>query len=125
MSDLIQAVIKQARVHGLPLARLADKAGIRPETLSRLQHRDNFDVRTLHSLALAVGCRVALVPLNQDDDEYSTYSPRENARAKVKSRKHDEEMIASGIMSSEEVQKRNGFFSLPNARVAVKSVAKG
>lgn len=122
MSALIQAVLKQARINGLPLARLADKAGIRAETLSRLKHRDNFDMKTLHSLALAVGYRVVLLPLEQDDD-HDVYSPQENARAKISARKHDEELVSSGAVSAEEVQRRNGFFSLPNAKVSIKGAA--
>jgi hypothetical protein len=66
MSDLIEQIFARARLHNLPKARLADKAGLRPETLSRLKHQDSCDLRTLSDLALAVGYRLALVPIEQD-----------------------------------------------------------
>jgi len=121
MSDLIAEIFERARVKNVPIARLADKAGVRPETLSRLKHRDNYDMKTLHCLALAVGCRLALVPIDQDGG-YAVYSPRDNARAKVESRRRDEEMVASGLVSREDVQRRNGFFSLPHANFPIKGL---
>lgn len=118
MSDLIHEIFRQARIRNLSKARLADKAGVRPETLSRLKHRENFDMRTLSSLALAVGCRLALVPLELGED--AVFSPRENARAKAKSRRLDEEMIELRLASREEVQRRNAFFAFPNAQFRIK-----
>jgi len=120
MSDLIEEILLQARIRNLSKARLAEKAGLRPETLSRLKHRENFDVSTLNSLALALGCRLALVPLERGED--GVYSPHENARAKARSRRRDEEMIASGLASPEEIQRRNAFFALPNAKFRIKGL---
>ncbi len=120
MSSLIEQIFLQARIKNVPKARLADKAGLRPETLSRLSHRDNFDVKTLNSLALAVGCRLALVPLESGKD--AVFSPHENARAKARSRQRDEQAINSGQVSREEVQHRNAFFALPNAKFRIKGL---
>lgn len=122
MSDLIEEIFERARIKNVPKARLADKAGVRAETLSRLKHRGNFDVRTLRCLALAVGCRLALVPLDQDGND-AVYSPSENARAKAKSRQRDEQMILSGRASREEMQQRSGLFSLPHAKFLFKGLA--
>ena len=121
MRDLIEEIFARARVKNLPLARLADKAGVRAETLSRLKHRDDFDMKTLHSLALAVGCRLALVPLGQHGED-AIYSPRDNARAKAEARRNDEAMVSSGRMSRAEVQRRSGFFSLPRAKFPIKGL---
>lgn len=122
MSDLIDEIFRLARAKGVSQARLADKAGLRPETLSRLKHRENFDAKTLHCLALAVGCRLALVPIDQDG-ERKVYSPRDIAREKADSRRRDEEIVASGLASRQQVQHRNGFFSLPHAKFPIKGLA--
>lgn len=120
MSELIEAIFARARYKGVPMARLADKAGLRPETLSRLKSRENFDWRTLNSLALAVGCRLELVPLDAAAGD-AVYSPRDNAIAKVESRQHDEALIASGQASPEEIQHRTAF-SLPRAKFPLKGL---
>lgn len=121
MSNLIEEIFERARVKGVPKARLADKAGLRPETLSRLKHRDNFDVKTLNCLALAVGCRLALVPLDERGND-AVSSPHDNARAKAESRQRDEQVVASGVASREEMQRRTGFFSLPNATFPIRGL---
>ena len=48
VSRLVEQIFLQARIKNLPKARLADKAGLRPETLSRLSHR-RFDLPLRHS----------------------------------------------------------------------------
>ncbi len=113
MSELIDEIFERARDKNVPQTLLASKAGVRPETLSRLKHRDNCDVRTLENLALAVGYQLALVPLEQGG-KYQLYSPRERAREKAASRRHDAELIASGQATREQIQRRNAFFSIPN-----------
>lgn len=121
MRDLIDQVFQLARISGLSRARLADKAGLRPETLSRLKHREDVDAKTLHCLARAVGCRLALVPLDQGD-ESNLYSPHAIAREKAEARRLDEEMIASGLVSRQEVQRRRGFFALSRAKFPIKGL---
>lgn len=116
MSELIEQIFAQARLHNLPKARLADKAGVRPETLSRLKHQDNCDLRTLNDLALAVGYRLALIPIEQEGARIS------RAREKAQSRRSDEALIAAGLASKEEVQRRNGFFSLPGVGFSAKNL---
>jgi transcriptional regulator with XRE-family HTH domain len=122
MSDLIDDIFGLARAKGVSQARLAAKAGLRPETLSRLKHRDNFDARTLHRLARAVGRRLAVVPLDSDDG-HAVYSPRAIAREKAESRRLDEDAVASGRASRQEIQRRSGFFSLPRAKFPIKGLS--
>lgn len=121
MNDLIEEIFARARAKAISKSGLADKSGIRPETLSRLVRRDDCDLMTLRRLALAVGCRLALVPLSQDDGD-AVYDPRDHARAKARSRRRDEEDVQSRRASREEVQRRGGFFSLPRATFAIKGL---
>lgn len=111
-NELVESILARARVKNLAMSRLADKAGIRPETLSRLKRRDNFDVETLRRLALAVGCKLVVVPLSETEGDV-VYSPQANARAKQEARHRDEELIHSGAVSALEIHRRNGLFAFP------------
>ncbi|MFA7594522.1 MAG: helix-turn-helix transcriptional regulator [Thiohalobacteraceae bacterium] len=65
----VQALLKQilavAKTQGIPGKELAVRAGIAPETLSRMKGRGSGDAAVLDALARVVGLRLALVP----DDE--------------------------------------------------------
>lgn len=120
IDKLLEQVLLQARVKGIPMARLAERAGIRAETLSRLKRRRDADVSTLHNLALAAGFRLALVPLDESRGD-PVYSAAEHARAKAAARQRDEELLARGV-SRESVQRRNAFIPVPAAEVEIKGV---
>lgn len=60
-SVLLSTVLAQARSRGIDQRELARRAGIRPETLSRLKGRGEGDLGTLDRMARVVGLRLALV----------------------------------------------------------------
>lgn len=68
-NNQVQALLKQilavAKTQGIPGKELAVRAGIAPETLSRMKGRGSADAAVLDALARVVGLRLALVP----DDE--------------------------------------------------------
>ncbi len=64
-SRLLNQVLAGARAAGIDQRDLALRAGIRPETLSRLKSKGRGDFETLDRMANVVGLRLALVP---DDD---------------------------------------------------------
>lgn len=64
-SVLLGEVLAAAKAKGIEQQELARRAGIRPETLSRLKGRGGGDLNTLDSMARVVGLRLALVA---DDD---------------------------------------------------------
>jgi transcriptional regulator with XRE-family HTH domain len=124
LDKLLEQVLRQARVKGISEAQLAERAGIRPETLSRLKRRDDADVSTLHSLALAVGLRLALIPLDEGKGD-PVFSAAKHAAAKAAARRRDEELMASGRESRARVHRRNAFISLTPTEVELKAIGGG
>jgi transcriptional regulator with XRE-family HTH domain len=64
-SGLLGQVLTTAKAAGIDQRELAQRAGIRPETLSRLKRKGRGDLDTLDRMAQVVGLRLALVV---DDD---------------------------------------------------------
>lgn len=68
-NDRVQALLEQivavAKEQGILAKELAVRAGITPETLSRMKGRGSGDAAALDALARVVGLRLALVA----DDE--------------------------------------------------------
>lgn len=120
VSVLVDDIFHRAEMCGVSKARLAEKAGVRPETLSRLRFRENADFKTIANLAMAVGLRIMLSPLENAGVE--VFSPSENALLKEKARQWSEHMLSTGLASREELHRRSGFFSLPNAKFEIKGL---
>lgn len=60
-SSLLTTVLQTAKLQGLDQVRLAERAGLRAETISRAKRRGSIDLSSLNALAAAVGLRLALV----------------------------------------------------------------
>lgn len=121
MNDILEQIFERARIKKMSQAELAYRAGLRPETLSRLKERDTCNLKTLQDLALAVGYRLALAPLEQQGDSL-TYSPGAVARQKAEARLRDEETIAAGRASPRQVQRRNAMTGLRRAKFPLKGL---
>ena len=52
--------------------------------------------------------------------EPERFNPKERSREKQRSRDEDARALASGEKSREELQRENGHFSFPNARVSLR-----
>jgi len=66
MRSTLNAILAAAEMKQLKEKELAQLAGIRPETLSRMKRRGSGDFTVLDRLAHAVGMKLAAVP---DDDQ--------------------------------------------------------
>jgi len=66
MRSTLNAILAAAETRQLKEKELAQLAGIRPETLSRMKRRGSGDFTVLDRLAHAVGMKLAAVP---DDDQ--------------------------------------------------------
>jgi DNA-binding Xre family transcriptional regulator len=66
MRSTLSAILAAAETKQLKEKELAQLAGIRPETLSRMKRRGSGDFTILDRLAHAVGMKLAAVP---DDDQ--------------------------------------------------------
>jgi len=64
-SSLLSEVLAAAKAAGIDQRELALRAGIRPETLSRLKRKGRGDFDTLDRMARVAGMRLSLVA---DDD---------------------------------------------------------
>jgi hypothetical protein len=53
-------------------------------------------------------------------DEPERFDPKERAREKQRSRDEDARALASGEKSAQELQRENGHFSFPNARISAR-----
>jgi len=62
--NLITRIIETAKQHNIDQQELAERAGIRPETLSRAKKNPNIHLETLLNLAKIAGLRLTLVPDN-------------------------------------------------------------
>ncbi len=60
--DLLDQILAAAKTQGIPGKELAVRAGITPETLSRMKGRGSGDALVLSALARVVGLRLTLVP---------------------------------------------------------------
>jgi len=67
VTELLQALSARARQAGLNDRQWAAKAGLRPETLSRVKRRGHCDSATLSALARACGTALALQPAQSPD----------------------------------------------------------
>lgn len=61
-NNLINRIISAGKKHNIDQNELAERAGIRPETLSRAKKNPNIHLDTLKDLARIVGLRVTLIP---------------------------------------------------------------
>jgi hypothetical protein len=59
-TTLLARIVDAARARGLSRRALAERAGVRPETLSRIASRGTCDFATLERLAAAAGLRVGV-----------------------------------------------------------------
>ena len=60
--QLLQQVLKAAYAHGVDQARLAEEAGLKPETISRAKKRVDMGLNTIARLASVVGLQLVLQP---------------------------------------------------------------
>ena len=67
MQSLINTVISQAAAKGISQKALAARAGVPPETLSRMKRRSPVRAGVLERLALGAGLRLALVDVGVAD----------------------------------------------------------
>ncbi len=119
VSELLEKVFEEARNRDVSQARLAEKAGIRPEHLSRLKkNRRDVNFSTMANLIGALGYELALKPINKK----AFYSPSARARSKALSRKRDRDLIASGRVSPGEIHRRNAAFSFQAAKFEIKGI---
>ena len=70
-SDLVKRVIEAAKARGLSQGELAERAGIRPETLSRAKKNPNLSLNTFEALARVAGLRIQLIPDNPVAEQVS------------------------------------------------------
>lgn len=61
----LDEILRTAKARNLPAYELAQRAGVTPETLSRMKRRGSGDWAVLNRMAKIVGKRLALIP---DDD---------------------------------------------------------
>lgn len=64
-AQVLNQILEHAQVRGFDQRALAARAGIAPETLSRMKKRQSADFSTIDRLARVVGLKLSLVP----DDE--------------------------------------------------------
>lgn len=67
MQSLINTIINQAAAEGISQKALAARAGVPPETLSRMKRRPSVRAGVLERLALGAGLRLALVGVADAD----------------------------------------------------------
>ena len=60
--QLLQQVLKTACAYGVDQARLAEEAGLKPETISRGKKRVDMELNTIARLASVVGLQLVLQP---------------------------------------------------------------
>ncbi len=51
---------------------------------------------------------------------FERFDPKERAREKQRSREEDARALTSGQKTPEELQRENGHFSFPNARISLR-----
>jgi transcriptional regulator with XRE-family HTH domain len=70
-SELIVRIIGAAKARGLSQGELAERVGIRPETLSRAKKNPNISLATFEELARVAGLRIQLIPDNPVAEQVS------------------------------------------------------
>ncbi len=60
LEDMLAAILARGRADGLTHGAIAARAGLTPETLSRLRHKGDCRLATMLALAEAVGYRLEL-----------------------------------------------------------------
>lgn len=70
-SDLITMIIEAARAQGISQGELAERVGIRQETLSRAKKNPSLSLKTFQELARVVGLRVQLIADNPVAEQVS------------------------------------------------------
>jgi hypothetical protein len=81
VADLLQALSARARQAGLNDRQWAARAGLRPETLSRVKRRGHCDSATLNALARACGTALALQPASSPDGLFPACFGRDEEEA--------------------------------------------
>jgi hypothetical protein len=81
VTELLQALSARARHAGLNDRQWAAKAGLRPETLSRVRRRGHCDSATLNALACACGTALALQPAPSADGLFPASFGRDEEEA--------------------------------------------
>jgi hypothetical protein len=81
VAALLQSLSARARQAGLNDRQWAAKAGLRPETLSRVRRRGHCDSATLNALARACGVALALQPAPSPDGLFPASFGREAEEA--------------------------------------------
>ncbi len=76
MQSLIDTIISQAAAKGISQKALAARAGVPPETLSRMKRRPSVRASALERLALGAGLRLALVGVANADLARPAEQPR-------------------------------------------------
>lgn len=62
LESMLATILARGRAAGMTHGALAERAGLTPETLSRLRHKGDCRLATLTALAEAVGLSVVLRP---------------------------------------------------------------
>lgn len=81
VAALLQSLSARARHAGLNDRQWAAKAGLRPETLSRVRRRGHCDSATLDALARACGSALALQPAHSPDGLFPASFGRDEEEA--------------------------------------------
>ena len=81
VAELLQALSARARQAGLNDRQWAARAGLRPETLSRVKRRGHCDSATLNALARACGTALALQPASSPDGLFPACFGRDEEEA--------------------------------------------
>lgn len=61
-TELLQTILGRASGSGISQLQLAERAALRPETISRAKKRGTIDLKSLDAMARAIGMRLQLVP---------------------------------------------------------------
>jgi hypothetical protein len=81
VAELLQSLSARARQAGLNDRQWAAKAGLRPETLSRVKRRGHCDSATLDALAQACGTALVLQPARSPDGLFPASYGRDEEEA--------------------------------------------
>jgi len=64
-TEVLDRILEAAKTQGMRQKDLAVRAGIAPETLSRMRHRGSGEFGLINALAQVVGLRLDVVPDNE------------------------------------------------------------
>jgi hypothetical protein len=119
LSVLLNKLSQKARSATLTDTQWAALAGVRKETLSRLQHRATCDFATLSALAAAVGMRLEAQEHSTEDTTPDGHFPT------AMSRDYEQQLIdlcASGTLDTERWASLGASFFMAGLAVMVASV---